>query len=66
MEYKHLESYGNDCMIYKTVALLQVSGEYAVVILKKYEGQWGLDGIDTETIPCKTLTEAKKVYNDIN
>jgi len=23
MEYKHLESYGNDYMIYKTIALLQ-------------------------------------------
>lgn len=66
MEYKHLESYGNDCIIHKTVALLQISCEYAVVILKKYEGQWGSDSIDTETIPCKTLAEAKNVYNSIN
>lgn len=67
MEYKHLATEGNDCIIYKTVSLLQIGGQYAVVILTKHEGgMWGSDSISTETIPCKTLSEAKKEYNDIN
>jgi hypothetical protein len=64
MEYKHLVHYGNDCMIYKTVALLQISSQYVVVILTKYEGgMWGSDSVDTTTIPFKTLTEAKRHYD---
>lgn len=66
MEYKYLTNYGNDCMIYKTVSLLQISGQYAVVVLTKHEGgMWGSDSINTETIPCKTLTEAKNIYDNI-
>jgi hypothetical protein len=65
VECKYLTDYGNDCMIYKTVALLQVSGEYAVVILTKYDGQWGSNKITTETEQFKTLSEAKEYYNDI-
>lgn len=62
----NFQDYGNDCMIYKTVTLIQTGSKYTVIIAKSYEGMNGSDDVDIQSMSTVNEDEAKAYFNQHN
>lgn len=58
------KEYGNDCVIHKSLAIIEFQGEYLIQSITIFEGSWVINGVDVEPymIYCHTKENAIKEF----
>lgn len=67
LEEKHVEHFGNDCLIKSSTVLLEFSDtNYLVVSTEQFCGGWTDDTITTSTWSFKNRDEAYAKYSQVS